>query len=174
MATTRTKLFRFLTWNLRPGSSAFNFNGSMRSDPFYCSFSSSSSAAAVAPQRDPIGLEVLGVKDYEDYRRSLYGEITHKALLVDAVGTLLAPSQPMAQVFLFYLHFTLHFIAEHVYACQYKHVLCFFSVYNFLCYGKFLSFKALSDSSFCRNLILKIYRCCFYTSICFGYRYTER
>lgn len=39
-----------------------------------------------------------GVKDYEDYRRSLYGDITHKALLVDAVGTLLVPSQPMAQV----------------------------------------------------------------------------
>jgi len=38
------------------------------------------------------------VKDYEDYRKSLYGDITHKALLVDAVGTLVVPSQPMAQV----------------------------------------------------------------------------
>lgn len=38
------------------------------------------------------------LKDYADYRRSLYGEITHKALLVDAVGTLVLPSQPMAQV----------------------------------------------------------------------------
>lgn len=45
-----------------------------------------------------MGFEILGVKDYEDYRRSLYGEITHKALLVDAVGTLVVPSQPMAQV----------------------------------------------------------------------------
>lgn len=46
-----------------------------------------------------VGLEILGVlKDYEEYRRSLYGEITHKALLVDAVGTLVVPSQPMAQV----------------------------------------------------------------------------
>lgn len=41
------------------------------------------------------------VKDYEDYRRSLYGGLTHKALLVDAVGTLVVPSQPMAQVFRF-------------------------------------------------------------------------
>ncbi|KAM7270139.1 hypothetical protein ACFE04_029353 [Oxalis oulophora] len=40
-----------------------------------------------------------GAKDYLDYRKSLYGEITHKALLVDAVGTLLAPSQPMAQIY---------------------------------------------------------------------------
>ncbi|XVE60986.1 hypothetical protein DITRI_Ditri06bG0004500 [Diplodiscus trichospermus] len=99
MAATRTKLCRFSTWTLRPGSNAINFNGSMRLNPFYCSFSSSSSAAAVAPQREPMGLEVLGVKDYEDYRRSLYGEITHKALLVDAAGTLLAPSQPMAQIY---------------------------------------------------------------------------
>ncbi|KAF9679552.1 hypothetical protein SADUNF_Sadunf06G0026700 [Salix dunnii] len=38
------------------------------------------------------------VKDYEDYRKSLYGDITHKALLVDAVGTLVVPSQPMAQI----------------------------------------------------------------------------
>ncbi|KAJ6332142.1 hypothetical protein OIU76_010518, partial [Salix suchowensis] len=39
------------------------------------------------------------VKDYEDYRKSLYGDITHKALLVDAVGTLVVPSQPMAQIY---------------------------------------------------------------------------
>jgi hypothetical protein len=38
------------------------------------------------------------VKDYEDYRKSLYGDISHRALLVDAVGTLVVPSQPMAQV----------------------------------------------------------------------------
>ncbi|EOY08995.1 hypothetical protein QUC31_010691 [Theobroma cacao] len=97
MATTRTKLCRLLTRTLRPGCSALN--GSIRPDPFNCSFSSASSAAAMAPQREAMGLEVLGVKDYEDYRRSLYGEITHKALLVDAVGTLLAPSQPMAQIY---------------------------------------------------------------------------
>ncbi|TQD87770.1 hypothetical protein C1H46_026622 [Malus baccata] len=45
-----------------------------------------------------MGLEILGVKDYEDYRRSLYSEITHKALLVDVVGTLVVLSQPMAQI----------------------------------------------------------------------------
>ncbi|KAL4379454.1 hypothetical protein GQ457_02G025230 [Hibiscus cannabinus] len=95
MSTTGT---RFITGSLRlrPGSSTFNLNGSMWSHPFYRSFSS---PAAVAPQIEPMGLEVLGVKDYEDYRRSLYGQITHKALLVDAVGTLLAPSQPMAQIY---------------------------------------------------------------------------
>lgn len=42
--------------------------------------------------------EMLAAKEYEEYRRSIYGEITHKALLVDAVGTLLEPAQPMAQV----------------------------------------------------------------------------
>ncbi|KAL3841293.1 hypothetical protein ACJIZ3_025884 [Penstemon smallii] len=39
------------------------------------------------------------LKEYEDYRRNLHGGLTHKALLVDAVGTLVVPSQPMAQVY---------------------------------------------------------------------------
>ncbi|KAJ9184977.1 hypothetical protein P3X46_004659 [Hevea brasiliensis] len=62
----------------------------------------SSSAAAADPDvvgARGVGLQIMGVKDYEDYRRSLYGEITHKALLVDAVGTLVVPSQPMAQIY---------------------------------------------------------------------------
>nr|CAD1833447.1 unnamed protein product [Ananas comosus var. bracteatus] len=42
---------------------------------------------------------MLAAKEYEEYRRSIYGEITHKALLVDAVGTLLEPAQPMAQIY---------------------------------------------------------------------------
>ena len=42
-----------------------------------------------------------GFQDYENYRKSINGGITHKALLVDAVGTLVIPSQPMAQVGLF-------------------------------------------------------------------------
>lgn len=47
------------------------------------------------------GVELFGgLKDYEEYRRAMYGDITHRALLVDAVGTLVVPSQPMAQVFL--------------------------------------------------------------------------
>ncbi|KAH0454309.1 hypothetical protein IEQ34_016233 [Dendrobium chrysotoxum] len=45
------------------------------------------------------GWDLLGAKEYLEYRRSLYGEITHKALLVDAVGTLVVPSQPMAQIY---------------------------------------------------------------------------
>lgn len=44
------------------------------------------------------GWDIFGAKEYLEYRRSLYGDITHKALLVDAVGTLVIPSQPMAQV----------------------------------------------------------------------------
>ncbi|CAL9137172.1 unnamed protein product [Musa acuminata var. zebrina] len=45
------------------------------------------------------GWDLAGAIEYLEYRRSLYGEITHKALLVDAVGTLVAPSQPMAQIY---------------------------------------------------------------------------
>lgn len=55
-------------------------------------YSSASSAALAEP-------ESTEVKEYADYRRSLYGQITHKALLVDAVGTLVLPSQPMAQIY---------------------------------------------------------------------------
>jgi hypothetical protein len=42
--------------------------------------------------------ELLGAREYYDYRRAMYGDITHKAILVDAAGTLLAPTEPMAQV----------------------------------------------------------------------------
>ncbi|WOL04048.1 N-acylneuraminate-9-phosphatase [Canna indica] len=45
------------------------------------------------------GWDLAGGLEYLEYRRSLYGEITHKALLVDAVGTLVVPSQPMAQIY---------------------------------------------------------------------------
>ena len=81
LIATRTKMHRVLLQN-----GAFGKVGAM------CS-----SSSAVVESR-PVGLGMLGLKDYEDYRRSLYGEITHKALLVDAAGTLLVPSQPMAQV----------------------------------------------------------------------------
>ncbi|XP_066398234.1 uncharacterized protein [Miscanthus floridulus] len=43
--------------------------------------------------------ELMGAREYYDYRRALYGDITHKAILVDAAGTLLAPTEPMAQVY---------------------------------------------------------------------------
>lgn len=47
-----------------------------------------------------VGPSGFWLKDYEDYRRSLYGgKITHKALLVDAVGTLVVPAQPTAQIY---------------------------------------------------------------------------
>ncbi|KAG8087746.1 hypothetical protein GUJ93_ZPchr0010g8362 [Zizania palustris] len=42
--------------------------------------------------------EPMGAREYYDYRRAIYGDITHKAILVDAAGTLLAPTEPMAQV----------------------------------------------------------------------------
>ena len=83
LISTRTKV---LLHRVVKNGGAFGKVGAMRS-----------SSTAVVESR-PVGLGVLGLKDYEDYRRSLYGEITHKALLVDAAGTLLVPSQPMAQV----------------------------------------------------------------------------
>lgn len=43
--------------------------------------------------------DLLGAREYLEYRMARYGDITHKALLVDAVGTLLVPSQPMAQIY---------------------------------------------------------------------------
>ncbi|PHT71450.1 hypothetical protein T459_26554 [Capsicum annuum] len=48
---------------------------------------------------DRVVSSLTRVKEYEEYRRSLYGGLTHKALLVDAVGTLVIPSQPMAQIY---------------------------------------------------------------------------
>ncbi|KAF0918492.1 hypothetical protein E2562_024265 [Oryza meyeriana var. granulata] len=41
----------------------------------------------------------MGAREYYDYRRAIYGDITHKAILVDVAGTLLAPTEPMAQVY---------------------------------------------------------------------------
>lgn len=62
--------------------------------------SSAASSSAVVADDESGGIYGLGsvLKEYEDYRRSLYGEYTHKALLVDAVGTLVVPAQPTAQV----------------------------------------------------------------------------
>ncbi|KAI4386558.1 hypothetical protein MLD38_004484 [Melastoma candidum] len=60
----------------------------------------SGAAAAAAAVIEGRGPEMWGLKDYLDYRRSLYdGVLTHKALMVDAVGTLVLPSQPMAQIY---------------------------------------------------------------------------
>lgn len=72
------------------------------------------STGVVPAESRSVGLDMFGLKDYEDYRRSLYGEITHKALLVDAAGTLLLPSQPMAQVSLSFRRARAH-TQKHVY-----------------------------------------------------------
>ncbi|KAH7667121.1 HAD hydrolase subfamily IA protein [Dioscorea alata] len=56
-------------------------------------------AAAGVHQLRRYSAEAAVEKEYEEYRKSLYGEITHRAVLVDAVGTLLVPSQPMAQIY---------------------------------------------------------------------------
>ncbi|KAI4348611.1 hypothetical protein L6164_009316 [Bauhinia variegata] len=105
MATT-TKLAKVLTSvtpELRSGSGSRS-----SSNPFGAlkGLSSSYSSTAVATNTESdvmpsryMGLDIFGVKDYEDYRRSLYGEITHKAVLVDAVGTVLVPSQPTAEIY---------------------------------------------------------------------------
>lgn len=109
LITTRIKISRILssfspkTLLSRPPFSSNGVQAAARLHPlggFGPSFASSA-VASMEPDAlgsRAIGFEILGVKDYEDYRRSLYGEITHKALLVDAVGTLVVPSQPMAQV----------------------------------------------------------------------------
>ncbi|KAL6987274.1 hypothetical protein U1Q18_013024 [Sarracenia purpurea var. burkii] len=63
-------------------------------------FRRSFSASTAAPlESEGVDSRLLGLKDYEEYRRALCGGITHKALLVDAVGTLVVPSQPMAQIY---------------------------------------------------------------------------
>ncbi|OAY43300.1 haloacid dehalogenase-like hydrolase domain-containing protein 3 isoform X2 [Manihot esculenta] len=102
-----TKLTRVLSYFVNNNSN--KILSSTRSEACasgFARYSSSAAAAAVATEVDMdvvgsrgVGLEMLGVKDYEDYRRSLYGEITHKALLVDAAGTLVVPSEPMAQIY---------------------------------------------------------------------------
>uniref|UniRef100_A0A5B7A4X4 Putative haloacid dehalogenase-like hydrolase domain-containing protein 3 n=1 Tax=Davidia involucrata TaxID=16924 RepID=A0A5B7A4X4_DAVIN len=82
------------------GSCSNGVTPNIRVDPFGGSRSFSTSASAAATlDSDVLGSRLLGLKDYEDYRRALYGGITHKALLVDAVGTLVVPSQPMAQIY---------------------------------------------------------------------------
>ncbi|XP_038905682.1 haloacid dehalogenase-like hydrolase domain-containing protein 3 [Benincasa hispida] len=110
LIATRTKISRILssfspkTLLSRPPFSSNGVQAAARLHPlggFGPSFASSA-VASMEPEalgNRAIGFEILGVKDYEDYRRSLYGEITHKALLVDAVGTLVVPSQPMAQIY---------------------------------------------------------------------------
>ncbi|KAF7819102.1 haloacid dehalogenase-like hydrolase domain-containing protein 3 [Senna tora] len=101
----RTNLARVLT--TLAARTPISESQSFCSNPFdaFRKFSRSHSSVAVAAQQSEMmdseymGLEMGGLKDYQDYRRSLYGQITHKAVLVDAVGTLVLPSQPMAEIY---------------------------------------------------------------------------
>ena len=49
-------------------------------------------------EEERTGWELSAAREYYDYRKSIYGDVTHRALLVDAVGTLVVPAQPTAQV----------------------------------------------------------------------------
>ncbi|KAF5938280.1 hypothetical protein HYC85_025786 [Camellia sinensis] len=89
MATTKSKIS-----NLLSILTATNKTPSLASASY-------SNGAARKFRVNPFGvlgrsLSSSSLKDYEEYRKALYGGITHKALLVDAVGTLVLPSQPMA------------------------------------------------------------------------------
>lgn len=72
----------------------------------------SSYSSAVASLESEADSRLFGLKDYENYRKTLHGGITHKALLVDAVGTLVIPSQPMAQVSLRVYHPKFKFVGS--------------------------------------------------------------
>ncbi|KAI8562451.1 hypothetical protein RHMOL_Rhmol03G0038600 [Rhododendron molle] len=108
MATTMAKISkvagRLLSHKLprpisRSGSCGNGVRAEFQVDRFGVSGGSFYSSSAVPVESDLVGSRLFGLKDYEDYRRALYGGITHKALLVDAVGTLVVPSQPMAQIY---------------------------------------------------------------------------
>ncbi|XP_071716261.1 LOW QUALITY PROTEIN: putative uncharacterized hydrolase C7D4.05 [Rutidosis leptorrhynchoides] len=94
MATHVTKITRLL-------SSSNVISSTIRVTPFTNSGSGHgySSSAVASLESDPDSSVLFRLKDYENYRKTLYGGITHKALLVDAVGTLVIPSQPMAQIY---------------------------------------------------------------------------
>ncbi|XP_028095588.1 uncharacterized protein LOC114295539 isoform X2 [Camellia sinensis] len=101
MATTKSKISNLLSILIATHktpclASASYSNGAARQfrvDPFGGSGQSLSSSVA------SLESDMVSLKDYEEYRKALYGDITHKALLVDAVGTLVLPSQPMAQIY---------------------------------------------------------------------------
>lgn len=97
-------------------------------------FSSAAAAVAAEPVEEthvdtaasPVETRLFGMlKEYEDYRRALYGGLTHNALLVDAVGTLVVPSQPMAQV-------SAHFSVQCVSVPARDFVLGHFYLYSFI------------------------------------------
>lgn len=61
--------------------------------------SSAASEKGRDKEEEGSGWELSAAREYYDYRKSIYGDVTHRALLVDAVGTLLVPAQPTAQVY---------------------------------------------------------------------------
>ncbi|THG08255.1 hypothetical protein TEA_011005 [Camellia sinensis var. sinensis] len=89
--TTKSKISNLLsiltaTHKTPSLASASYSNGAARKfrvAPFGGSGRSLSSSVA------PLESDMVSLKDYEEYRKALYGGITHKALLVDAVGTLI-------------------------------------------------------------------------------------
>ncbi|KAF7148993.1 hypothetical protein RHSIM_Rhsim03G0102000 [Rhododendron simsii] len=98
MATTMAKISkvagRLLAHKLpRPISRSGSCGNGVRAEflvyRFGVSGGSFYSSAAVPVESDLMGSTLFGLKDYEDYRRALYGGISHKALMVDAVGTLI-------------------------------------------------------------------------------------
>lgn len=107
LITMRTKIARLLcSVTHKTAFGNFSNNGVIRhrnwGDPIGGFGSFSSSAASLDNSEASGSSRLVGWKGYEEYRRALYGgNITHKALLVDAVGTLVIPSQPMAQVSFF-------------------------------------------------------------------------
>ncbi|MCL7024770.1 hypothetical protein MKW94_002051 [Papaver nudicaule] len=97
MAKNTRKISSLLIKNLLVSNERSNFRGGfcLNGREFGKPFSFSSSASV-----EKTMVSEGGLKDYEEYRRSLYGNnITHRALLVDAVGTLVVPAQPMAQIY---------------------------------------------------------------------------
>ncbi|XP_055808722.1 uncharacterized protein LOC129877259 [Solanum dulcamara] len=103
-----TRAFSNLTHKSKLQVLGNGFSGLIRVDPngspvsnWASSFSTATASVEAPPSAEGLGgSRLFGlVKEYEDYRRALYGGLTHKALLVDAVGTLVIPSQPMAQIY---------------------------------------------------------------------------
>ncbi|KAK8943075.1 hypothetical protein KSP39_PZI008989 [Platanthera zijinensis] len=108
-------LFRFSTksgtYSLPQSSSSsspreFSRGFGCRPDLHFRVYSAKAAAAAACGHEGTLlsdgfrcGWDLVGAREYLEYRMARYGDITHKALLVDAVGTLLVPSQPMAQIY---------------------------------------------------------------------------
>lgn len=157
MALTRTKISELLitpTFSKMPSFAFACGSGKcFRVDQFRnfgssSSFSSTWAAAAVVPEEENESKLFGLVREYEDYRRNLYGGLTHKALLVDAVGTLVVPSQPMAQVLCFFDTHTIFYL---------DYMISFYSNYKLLIKCFFCVNLLLRESTFFPFLIIYIF-----------------